>query len=192
MPSRRHWCIITCCQLTTLHVVLHSPFGDHCLVAHLWHRHIWMLILIRMTHFVCTFAKLQKVTIGFITPVCLPVCPPSAWNSLAPTGQILMKFDILVFFENQTKYECRRWRYNMAQEHCMLDNTYCFSIATMVTRTYLNVKLYVHCPSCSGYLCYVPCDGYDNSDCFPVQSHLSICLMAEHHVLSTSELTSTW
>jgi len=30
----------------------------------------------------------------------------------------------------------------MAQAHCILDNMYCFSIATMVTRTYLNATLY--------------------------------------------------
>jgi len=27
-------------------------------------------------------------------------------------------------------------------------NTWCFSTATMVVRTHLNVTLYVHCPSC--------------------------------------------
>ena len=48
---------------------------------------------------------------------------------------------------------------NMAHAHCMVDtygyihtlricNTYCFSIATMVTRTRLNVTLYAHCLSC--------------------------------------------
>jgi hypothetical protein len=31
----------------------------------------------------------------------------------------------------------------MAQAHCMQDNAYCFSTATMVTRTYLNVTFYV-------------------------------------------------
>jgi hypothetical protein len=47
---------------------------------------------------------------------------------------------------------------NMAHGHCMLDtegyrhthricNTYCFSTATMVKRTCLNVVFYVHCPS---------------------------------------------
>jgi hypothetical protein len=45
---------------------------------------------------------------------------------------------------------------NMEHAHCMLDthvyrhtfrkrNTYCFSTATMVTRTHLSVTLYVHC-----------------------------------------------
>jgi len=29
-----------------------------------------------------------------------------------------------------------------------LFNSYCFSMATMVIRTYLNVALYVHCPFC--------------------------------------------
>jgi hypothetical protein len=35
------------------------------------------------------FAKLRKATISFVTSVC-----PSAWNNSAPTGLILMKFDI--------------------------------------------------------------------------------------------------
>jgi len=55
----------------------------------------------------------------------------------------------------------------MVQAHCMRFNTYCFSIATMVTRTYLDVTLYVHCLSCSGYLCCIPCDGYDKQQLFP-------------------------
>jgi len=48
---------------------------------------------------------------------------------------------------------------NMAHAHCMLNtkgykhplkicNTYCFSIATIVARTLLNVTLYVHCLYC--------------------------------------------
>jgi hypothetical protein len=48
---------------------------------------------------------------------------------------------------------------NMAHAHCMLDtqgykhthricNTYCFSTATVVAGTRLNVTLYVHCLSC--------------------------------------------
>jgi len=103
-----------------------------------------------------------------------------------------MKFDILVFFENQTKFEFRRWRYNMAQAHCMLDNTYCFSIATMVTRTYLNVTLYVHCPLVLATSVLLRVMVTINRDCFPVLSYLSIFLMAERRVLSTSQLTSTW
>jgi len=100
MPCKWHWCIITCCPLTAVHVVQHSPFGDHCLVAYLWHRHMWMLIC--MTHFLGTFTKLRKATIGFIMPVCLRVRPPSAWNSLAPS-QIFMKFDILIYSENLSR-----------------------------------------------------------------------------------------
>jgi hypothetical protein len=112
MPCKWHWCIITCCPLTNVHVVQHSPFGDHCLVAHLWHRNIWMLILICMTHFLGMFTKLQKVTISFIMPASLPVCPPSAWNSLA-SSQIFMKSDILVFFENLSRKA--KLRYNLTR-----------------------------------------------------------------------------
>jgi len=39
------------------------------------------------------FAKLQKATIGFVMSACL-----SAWNSMAPTGQIFVKSVIWVFF----------------------------------------------------------------------------------------------
>ena len=49
--------------------------------------------------FLDTFTKLRKATVGFIMPVCLSA-PPSAWNSLVPTGQIFMKFDISVFLAN--------------------------------------------------------------------------------------------
>jgi len=41
--------------------------------------------------FLDKFTKLQKTT--WLLHVCLLVLP-SAWNSLAPTGQIFMKFDI--------------------------------------------------------------------------------------------------
>jgi hypothetical protein len=39
--------------------------------------------------FLGTFAKLQKVTIGFVMSVCLS----SAWHNLPPTGQSFMKFE---------------------------------------------------------------------------------------------------
>ena len=38
------------------------------------------------------FAKLGNATISFVTSVC-----PSAWNSLAPAGDILVKVDIEYF-----------------------------------------------------------------------------------------------
>jgi len=38
-------------------------------------------------------------TINFSMSVCLAALPP-AWNNSAPTGLIIMKFDIWVFFEN--------------------------------------------------------------------------------------------
>jgi len=43
------------------------------------------------------FAKLRKTTISFVMSVCLSVCPSlclSAWNNLASTGRIFMKFGI--------------------------------------------------------------------------------------------------
>jgi hypothetical protein len=45
--------------------------------------------------FLGTVVKLRKATISFVKSV-----RPSAWNNSAPTGQIFMKFDIWVFFED--------------------------------------------------------------------------------------------
>jgi len=64
-------------------------------------------------------------------------------------------------WDNVEKY-CRDWQTtggNMAYSQCMMDswdfrhtlricNTYCFSNATMVTRTRLNATLYIFCLSC--------------------------------------------
>ena len=45
--------------------------------------------------FLGVFAKLQKATISFVmSPSVRPSVRPSSWNSSAPTGRILMKFDI--------------------------------------------------------------------------------------------------
>jgi hypothetical protein len=48
--------------------------------------------------FLTSFAKLLKVTISFIMS-----SHPPAWNILAPTGQVFMKFGIYVCFENLLK-----------------------------------------------------------------------------------------
>jgi hypothetical protein len=56
---------------------------------------------------------------------------------------------------------------NMAHAHCMLNtqgykptlricNAYCFSTATMVALTRLDVTLYMHCLSCYSYVCLIP------------------------------------
>jgi hypothetical protein len=55
-----------------------------------------------------------------------------------------------------------RWQYNKPHVLCMLDiygyrhtfivfYSYCFPTSTMVTRTRLNITLYVHCESCFMY-----------------------------------------
>jgi hypothetical protein len=47
------------------------------------------------------FTKLQKATASFMHSVC-----PSTWINSAPTGQIVMKIDIRVFFGDLLmKYE---------------------------------------------------------------------------------------
>ena len=45
--------------------------------------------------FLGAFAKLRKCTVSFVMSVRLSAC-----YSLAPTGRVFMKFDILAFFEN--------------------------------------------------------------------------------------------
>ena len=49
--------------------------------------------------FLAAFAILRRLNISFVLCVCSPI-RPSAWNSSAPTRQIVIKFDIWVFFEN--------------------------------------------------------------------------------------------
>jgi len=54
-------------------------------------------------YFLDAFAELQKVTISFVTSVCLSVplsVRLSAWNISAPAGRIFMEFGIQIFFEN--------------------------------------------------------------------------------------------
>jgi hypothetical protein len=62
--------------------------------------------------FLGALAKLRKATINFVVSVRLFVCL-SAWNKSAPTGRILMKFDMRDFFENLPRISasnkgCRR------------------------------------------------------------------------------------
>ena len=53
------------------------------------------MVVVLYNPYLGSFEKLQELNVGFIMSVC-----PSTWNSLAPTGQILMNFYIWVFFEN--------------------------------------------------------------------------------------------
>jgi len=50
-------------------------------------------VVILFSAFLGTFAKLQKVTISFAMSLHSSVCP-SAWNYLAPNGQVFIKFYI--------------------------------------------------------------------------------------------------
>ena len=52
---------------------------------------IYVCVCVRtyMCMFLGAFAKLRKVTVSFVMPVC-----PSACKNSAPTGRILMKLDI--------------------------------------------------------------------------------------------------
>jgi hypothetical protein len=52
--------------------------------------------------FLGAFAKLRKATISFVTYVCLSV-RPSAWNNSAPTGRVLITFDISDVFQNLSR-----------------------------------------------------------------------------------------
>jgi hypothetical protein len=54
------------------------------------------------------FVKLRKGTVNFVMSV-----GPSAWNTSASSGQILMKFDILVFLKKSER--TFKLRSNMTQ-----------------------------------------------------------------------------
>jgi hypothetical protein len=57
----------------------------------------WLLVRVLLV-----FRHVYKImTVSFIMFVCPSVLYPFSWQSLPPTGQIFLKFDILVFFENQ-------------------------------------------------------------------------------------------
>jgi len=58
--------------------------------------------------FLSMFTKLQRVTVSFVMSVCSTVCP-STCDSLAPTGWIFIKFDILAFFE----YMLKRYQFSL-------------------------------------------------------------------------------
>jgi hypothetical protein len=56
-------------------------------------------IFFSATRFLGAFAKFEKATTSFVLSVRPSVCP-SAWNSSAPSGRILMKFGVSVFSKN--------------------------------------------------------------------------------------------
>ena len=58
-------------------------------------RHGVMLKQSDFIFFLGAFTKLRKENIPFIVTVCLSAC-----NNSAPNGQIFIKFDIRVYFEN--------------------------------------------------------------------------------------------
>ena len=60
--------------------------------------HLFAFMVRTGATFLGMFEELQNATISFIMSVHLPVCP-SAWNNLAPTGRIFMKFDICIIFQ---------------------------------------------------------------------------------------------
>jgi hypothetical protein len=59
-----------------------------CLRRTLW-AHSYESQIYQLHAFLSAFTKLRKVTISFLTPVCL-----SAWNNWAPTRRIFIKFGI--------------------------------------------------------------------------------------------------
>jgi len=59
-------------------------------------------ISVLLNEFLGAFAKLLKVTTSFVVSLLLSV-RLYAWNNSASTGQIFVKFDICVFFENLSR-----------------------------------------------------------------------------------------
>jgi DNA invertase Pin-like site-specific DNA recombinase len=48
--------------------------------------------------FLAAFAEVRKANISFVMSAC-----PSEWNNSTTSGRILMKLDILAFFENLSR-----------------------------------------------------------------------------------------
>jgi len=61
-----------------------------------------------MFQFLVAFAKLGKATVSFA----MSIRPPK-WNNTAPTGLIILKSDILVFFKNMS----RKFNFHMTVHH---------------------------------------------------------------------------
>ena len=83
-----------------------------------------------------------------------------------------------------------RWQCNTEHAHCMFDaygfrhtlrvsNIYCFSTATMVTRTCISVTLYAHCLSC-----------YMINQAWASKSplHIKHVILAKSHTLGSQQL----
>jgi len=80
------------------------------------------------------FTKLRKATISFVTSVRL-----SAWNNLAPTGQIFVKFEIWVFFENLSRKFKFDWNLTRITGIYMQFNTH-FLISRWIILRMMNVS----------------------------------------------------
>ena len=79
----------------TISWMLHSKYGGYCHISKARH-------FLEDHKFLGSFAKLWKLTIGFVMCVCLSV-RPFEWNNSAPTGRIFMKFDIWRVFQNSVE-----------------------------------------------------------------------------------------
>jgi hypothetical protein len=97
------WNLISC-NMTALPPVLSNskllpPPLSHCTFIppqkNLVHVYKMLLLHYFLKYFLDAIKKLWKATISFVTSV-----HPSSWNNLDPTGQIVMKFYIWVFFQN--------------------------------------------------------------------------------------------
>ena len=70
-------------------------FAKWWAVIHSVNLHQMSRPMIQFLSFLDALAKVRKATVSLVMSV-----RPSAWNNLAPTGRIFMKFDMRVFFEN--------------------------------------------------------------------------------------------
>ena len=76
--------------------------------------------------FLGAFAKFRKANNSFVMSI-----PPFAWNNWAPTGRILMKFGISVFFENLST--------NFTSH-----NRTTITILKLKTDIYIYIYIYIH------------------------------------------------
>jgi hypothetical protein len=93
-PRTKLWCNITTPSGSVARCQLNLRLTLHVNSQIIWLSDLFIFRRVR---------KERKATISFIMCVCLIFSSsfhPSAWNHSTPTRRILIKFDILLFFEN--------------------------------------------------------------------------------------------
>jgi hypothetical protein len=80
------------------------------------------------------------------------------WDNVEKYGTARQARDDSIMWRRRRSDLHAGWLRQLYRHTLIIFNTYCFSMARMVTRTRLNVTLYVHCLSCyiSNGSCIIP------------------------------------